>query len=114
MVSIGEYIGLNNLEYSYHIACKRKNGNLVFGTTDGAVEFSAQQETDIQLESKLIITDFKLFYNSVKAKDEGSPLKQAINETFLMRGKTNISTELFLLCLFFRQFPPSALDFLCL
>ena len=81
VVSIGEYIGLNNLEYSYHIACKRKNGNLVFGTTDGAVEFSAQQETDIQLESKLIITDFKLFYNSVKAKDEGSPLKQAINET---------------------------------
>lgn len=24
VVSIGEYIGLNNLEYSYHIACKRK------------------------------------------------------------------------------------------
>lgn len=82
VVNIGEYIGMNQLEYSYHVACKRRNGHLVFGTSNqGAVEFLPLSKPDIDLACKLQITDFKLFYSSVKVGGEYSLLTQTVNET---------------------------------
>lgn len=81
ITNIGEYIGLNDLNYNPHVSFIRRNGNIVFGTSDGAIEFPSDFEPEISIKTKLILTDFKLFYNSVKVGQEHSPLQKAINET---------------------------------
>lgn len=80
VVNMGEYMGVNSLNYNPEASYRRKNGNIVFGSTDGAVEFAPIGKPDGQTGSRLIFTDFKLFYNSVKV-GENSPLDAAINET---------------------------------
>lgn len=59
----------------------RKNGNFVFGSVDGAVEFSKNIVLPQQYSSKMILSDFKLFYQTVYPGDKGSPLKADINQT---------------------------------
>jgi signal transduction histidine kinase/DNA-binding response OmpR family regulator/ligand-binding sensor domain-containing protein len=81
ILNIGDYIGLNNLTYNMRASAKQKNNNLLFGTSDGAVEFSADYVPNIQIDDKIVFTDFKLFYNSVEINAENSPLHQSIDET---------------------------------
>lgn len=80
-VNIGEYIGLKDYSFSPYASTRRKNNNLIFGTTEGALEIPTNEITIAETQAKLIFTDFKLFYNSVEIGGEKSPLKTAINET---------------------------------
>ncbi|WP_300699582.1 ATP-binding protein [Bacteroides sp.] len=80
VVEMGEYLGLNNMSYNHHVAYKRKNGNIMFGSINGAVELSPSNEPSKVTKSKLIFTDFKLYYNSVKIGGD-SPLQASIDET---------------------------------
>ncbi|MDR0547124.1 MAG: response regulator [Dysgonamonadaceae bacterium] len=79
--NISRLIGLQNLGFIPYASVKRKNNYLSFGTVDGVIEFPAQSFSDIELKTRLIFTDFKLFYNSVAVNQKNSPLEKAINET---------------------------------
>ena len=78
---MNNYIGISTNDYNVNASIKKKNGNLVFGTANGAIEFSPDFEIDKAESVKLIFTDFKLFYKSSKINNPESPLKQSINET---------------------------------
>jgi signal transduction histidine kinase/DNA-binding response OmpR family regulator/ligand-binding sensor domain-containing protein len=81
ILPMADYTGVSNKDYNSSASLKKKNGNFIFGTANGAVEFSPDFEFDESEPAKLIFTDFKLFYKSAKINDRESPLKQSINET---------------------------------
>lgn len=76
--------GLLGIEWGHfnpNASAFKHSGNLVFGTAQGAIEFSPHFETVEPDSVKLIFTDFSLLYKSIQAGGEGSPLEKAINET---------------------------------
>ena len=80
IIGMGEYMGLKKMGYNNHVSHKRKNGYIMFGTIDGAIEFFPIEKPTELSKGKLIFTDFRLYYNSVKVGDD-SPLRVAIDET---------------------------------
>lgn len=80
IVSMNDYLGIEQVGYTGG-GVKTKSGYLIFGTVDGAICFKPFERPNIQAYSKTIFTDFRLFYNTVKAGSKGSVLKQSINET---------------------------------
>ncbi|TWV15537.1 response regulator [Bacteroidaceae bacterium HV4-6-C5C] len=60
---------------------KLKDGNLAFGTAEGAVIINPLSNFGREGRVTLIFTDFKLLYNSVKAGEKGSLLKSSIDDT---------------------------------
>jgi len=79
---VGEYLGLGNYSFVTQASAKRHNNNLVFGTTAGALELPLNKLTNVDVKTaKLILTDFRLFYNVVDVNGKNSPLRKAINET---------------------------------
>ena len=73
--------GLMSVNFNAGSATAYSNSTLVFGGNDGAVRFS----TDIQIPeprySRLLLRDFMIAYQPVYPGDDGSPLKQDIDET---------------------------------
>lgn len=80
IVSMNDYLGIDQVGYTGG-GTRTKNGHLIFGTVEGAICFKPFERPNIQAYSKTIFTDFRLFYNTIKASSEGSILKQSINET---------------------------------
>lgn len=60
-----------------------------FGSSDGAVEFDKDMKLPRGYSSKMIFSDFKLFYQTIYPDDEDSPLKTSINETKELKLKYN-------------------------
>lgn len=81
ITSMNEFIGVEWGYYNSNAGIVKRNGNLVFGTAEGVLEFSPHLNMEQKDSIKLILTDFKLLYKSVQAGVEGSPLKKSINET---------------------------------
>lgn len=67
----------------------RKNKKFIFGSSDGAVEFDKDMKLPRGYSSKMIFSDFKLFYQTIYPDDEDSPLKTSINETKELKLKYN-------------------------
>lgn len=80
IVSMNDYLGIEQVGYTGG-GTKTKDGHIIFGTVDGAFYFKPFERPNIQSYSKTIFTDFRLFYNTVKAGAKGSVLKTSINET---------------------------------
>jgi signal transduction histidine kinase/DNA-binding response OmpR family regulator/ligand-binding sensor domain-containing protein len=80
-INIGEYIGLEGENYNANACVRRKNGNLIFGTANGAMEIAPDFNIDNDYPTKLVFTDFKLFYKSSSVDTPDSPLEKAIDET---------------------------------
>ena len=59
----------------------RKNRKFILGSSDGAVQFDKDMKLPRGYSSKMIFSDFKLFYQRIYPGDEDSPLKASINET---------------------------------
>lgn len=59
----------------------RMNGNFVFGSLDGAIEFNEKVKLPNGYSSKLVITDFKVFYQSISSKKAEFILNENINKT---------------------------------
>ncbi|MFC4675828.1 hybrid sensor histidine kinase/response regulator transcription factor [Dysgonomonas termitidis] len=78
---ISSYLGLKNFSFTPCTSIRRQSGNLVFGTINGVLELPIDGITNTDIRAKLIFTDFKLFYNSVKIGEDNGILKNAINET---------------------------------
>ena len=67
----------------------RKNGNFIFGSTDGAIEFNKDMILPRDYKFKMVFSDLRVFYQTVYPKDEGSPLILDIDETKTLRLKYN-------------------------
>ena len=55
----------------------------------GAVEFHKDMKLPRNYSSKMIFSDFKLFYQTVYPGDENSPLKESINDTKVLKLEYN-------------------------
>lgn len=58
----------------------RANGNTVFGSTDGALEFPQNIEMPKTGDSHMIFSDFRIFYQTVYPNDPNSPLTKDIDQ----------------------------------
>jgi signal transduction histidine kinase/DNA-binding response OmpR family regulator/ligand-binding sensor domain-containing protein len=81
IVNMDEYIGMDGETYNANAGIRQRNGNLVFGTAKGTVEFSPDFTLDSKDSAKLVFTDFMLSYKSLPVDEPGSPLQKAIDET---------------------------------
>ena len=57
------------------------NNHFIFGSADGAVEFDKDMEIPRSYSSKMVFSDFKLFYQTLYPGDPDSPLVKDIDET---------------------------------
>ena len=87
IISMNEFLDIDWGHYNANACIKLKNGDLVFGTADGAISFSPHFNFEKENPIQLIFTDLKLLYQSVQAGIEGSLLKRAINETSSVKLK---------------------------
>lgn len=81
--------GLNTIHFSPDCGILRKDNQFMFGSSDGIIAFSKDIHLPRNYESKMILSDFKLFYESTYPSKEGSPLKQGINETEVLKLDAN-------------------------
>ena len=58
----------------------RQNGTFVFGSSEGAIEFDETTKLPQNYSSKLVFSNFTIFYKTVSVNDPNSPLKQNIDE----------------------------------
>ena len=80
IVSMNDYLGIEQIGYTGG-STKTRDGHIIFGTVDGVIYFRPFERPNIQAYSKTIFTDFRIFYNTVKAGSKGSVLTRSINET---------------------------------
>lgn len=85
IIGMNEFFNISWGYYNANAAMKLNNGNLAFGTAEGVISFSPNFNFENEKKIQLLLTDFKLLYQSVKAGVEGSLLKEAINETSVMK-----------------------------
>lgn len=74
-------MGLTTTHFNALSGTLRKNGHFILGTSDGAIEFDKNMKLPQHYESKMLFSDFKIFYQSVYPGDKDSPLKESINDT---------------------------------
>lgn len=59
----------------------RKNGNFIFGSSDGAIEFNKEMKIPRKYSSKMVLSDLTIFYQTVYPGNENSPLSTDIDDT---------------------------------
>lgn len=74
-------LGLTWGAFNSNAAFKMSNGELAFGTAEGCIILSSSINVHNLSSVKIIFTDFKLLYQSVKAGDDNSVLKDNIDDT---------------------------------
>ncbi|MFH0762203.1 MAG: two-component regulator propeller domain-containing protein [Bacteroidota bacterium] len=72
--------GLQSNEFNYKSTLLLKNGNLLFGGTNGFNSISPDRIKTTTAIPKILITDFLLFNKSVNANTDKSPLKTHISD----------------------------------
>ena len=81
--------GLQTNHFNPGSGTLRSNGKFIFGSSDGAVEFSREMQLPRDYQSRMFLSEFKLFYESVYPKEPNSPLKKDINETEVLKLNSN-------------------------
>lgn len=79
--------GLKAEHFNATSGTQRKNGNFIFGSTDGAIEFNKDMVLPRDYKFKMLFSDLRVFYQTVYPEDEGSPLVLDIDETQTLRLK---------------------------
>ncbi|WP_455962398.1 hybrid sensor histidine kinase/response regulator transcription factor [Bacteroides bouchesdurhonensis] len=82
-------MGLMTTHFNALSGILRKNNNFILGSVDGAVEFNKDMKLPRYYSTKMVLSDFKLFYQTVYPGDEGSPLETDIDQTKKLRLKSN-------------------------
>lgn len=82
-----EEMGLRTTHFNASSGILRKNNNFIFGSANGAVEFSKDMKLPKNYFSKMIFSDLKLFYQVIYPEDNNSPLEKDINQTSVLRLK---------------------------
>ena len=73
--------GLMSIHFNATAGTIRKNGDIIFGSSDGAIEFPKDMKLPKTYSSKMVFSDLKLFYQTVYPGDKNSPLTEDINKT---------------------------------
>ena len=81
IIGANDFLDISWGYYNPNAALKLKNGYLAFGTAEGVLSFLPSLDLKPHVPIELILTDFKLLYESVKAGMKGSLLKTNINDT---------------------------------
>lgn len=81
--------GLKTDHFNATSGILRKNGDFIFGSTDGAIEFNKNMKLPRDYDFKMVFSDLRLFYQTVYPTDEDSPLEQDIDETKTLQLKYN-------------------------
>lgn len=81
--------GLMTIHFNAESGTLRSNDNFIFGSSDGAVEFHKDMKIPRTYSSKIVFSDFNLFYQTVYPGDEGSPLEMDIDDTHTLKLKYN-------------------------
>jgi len=76
----GKHDGIPDIKYSYYCCVKRKDGQLIFGGSNGFIIFHPDSIHENRLPPRIVITDFQIFNKSVKP-GEHSPLEKSILES---------------------------------
>ncbi|MFD2161776.1 response regulator [Paradesertivirga mongoliensis] len=72
--------GLQGNEYKQNAFLKLRNGNLVFGGTQGFSIFDPEEIDENKVPPPLVFTNFKIFNSPVTSFGEDSPLQKSITE----------------------------------
>lgn len=81
--------GLMSSHFNANSGILRKNGYFIFGSADGAIEFNKNMKIPRQYSSKMILSDFRIFYRTIYPGDEDSPLTRDIDETKILKLRYN-------------------------
>ena len=81
--------GLKSDHFNSTSGTLRKNGDFVFGSTDGAIEFNKRMALPRDYKFKMVFSDLRVFYQTVYPQDENSPLVVDIDDTETLRLKYN-------------------------
>lgn len=81
--------GLRTNHFNQNSGTIRKNGNFIFGSSEGAVEFEKTLQLPRDYNSTMVFSDFKLFYESVYPGDPKSPLQKDIDKTDILYLNNN-------------------------
>ncbi|MBC8051608.1 MAG: response regulator [Sphingobacteriaceae bacterium] len=73
--------GLQGNEFKQNAFLKLKNGNLVFGGTDGFSIFDPEKVGGNKVKPPVVFTDFQIFNKSITSYNNDSPLQNTIGET---------------------------------
>ena len=70
----------------------RQNGNFIFGSTDGAIEYSKDMRLPRGHQIKMVLENLRIFNKTVYPNQEDSPLTQALDktETLQLKYKQNM------------------------
>jgi len=72
--------GLLNNQFNYSSLCKTEDGRIYAGSTNGFISFDPGELKPHDLRSPIVLTDLKLFNESVKVGDSDSLLKKSITQ----------------------------------
>jgi signal transduction histidine kinase/DNA-binding response OmpR family regulator/ligand-binding sensor domain-containing protein len=81
--------GLKTDHFNPQSGTMLKRGNVVFGSTDGAVEFPHDMSLPGTHATKMLFSEFRLFYQTVYPNEENSPLTKPIDATETLHLKYN-------------------------
>ena len=84
--------GLNPYSFNISSAAICRNGNYIFGSNDGAVEFLKGSKMPTYHYTPMLLSNFHISYQAIYPKEEGSPLTKDINETTELRLKYSQSS----------------------
>lgn len=81
--------GLMSSHFNANSGTLRKNGYFIFGSADGAIEFHKDMKIPRQYSSKMILSDFRIFYRTIYPGEADSPLTRDIDETKVLKLRYN-------------------------
>lgn len=84
--------GLNDQRFSPRSQFQGKNGELLFGTSNGIVSFVPEKIDHLKIKSHLILTDFSVNYQSIHSSTHEQILKTSIYEATHLKLKYNQNT----------------------
>ncbi len=73
--------GLRSDHFNPSSGTLTREGIVIFGSMDGAIAFNKEIKLPYDYSSKIVFSDFRLFYKTVYPNEEGSPLQAEINDT---------------------------------
>lgn len=81
--------GLMSIHFNASSGILSSDNYFLFGSSNGAVEFHKDMKMPRTYSSKMVFSDFNLFYQTVYPKDENSPLETDIDNTKTLHLKYN-------------------------
>jgi len=85
-------VSKNDYFFSEAAVCETKQGQLIYGTSDGFISFDPSTTNKSNFVPKICLTQLQIFNQSVQVDAKGSPLKKTIDDTkeLVLTHKQNI------------------------